>query len=223
MIKGILFDLNGTLIEMGDGQFNSDKLVLGKIGITLDRTMFEKYFAGRSDLEGFSDILRDEKKTGDPKLLSEAKKKEYLKVIMRDLMGTKIIGLPKLAKEFYGLKTAVVSGVTKSEVMQVLEELKIENYIDGIIGCEEVSNGKPDPEPYLKAAEKIGLKAEECIVIDDNPKGIKSGNAAGAITIGFVSGYSQEQLKEAKYLIENEAQARKMLFMLMGGDTKGME
>jgi len=61
----------------------------------------------------------------------------------------------------------------------------------------DVKNGKPDPEPYLKAAAKLGFAAAECIVIEDAPAGVRSGKAAGARVIAFPTTMPRGELEEA--------------------------
>ena len=61
----------------------------------------------------------------------------------------------------------------------------------------DVKTGKPDPEPYLKAAAKLGFAASDCIVVEDAPAGIRAGKAAGARVIAFVTTIPRRDLEEA--------------------------
>jgi sugar-phosphatase len=72
-----------------------------------------------------------------------------------------------------------------------------------MITADEVENGKPHPEPYLKGAKALGVKPEECLVIEDAPAGIRSAHAGGMKVIGFASTYRSEQLAEADAVIKN--------------------
>jgi len=70
-----------------------------------------------------------------------------------------------------------------------------------LITADEVANGKPHPEPYLKGAEQLGVKPQHCLVIEDAPAGIRSAHAGGMKVIGFASTYRREQLEEADAVI----------------------
>lgn len=66
-----------------------------------------------------------------------------------------------------------------------------------LVTADDVANGKPHPEPYLKAAKLLGTKPENCLVIEDAPAGIRSAHAGGIKVIGFASTYGKEKLTEA--------------------------
>lgn len=70
-----------------------------------------------------------------------------------------------------------------------------------LVTSDDVTNGKPHPEPYLKGAEKLGLRPAECLVIEDAPAGIQSARAGGMKVIGLASTYGTENLREADVVV----------------------
>jgi mannitol-1-/sugar-/sorbitol-6-phosphatase len=70
-----------------------------------------------------------------------------------------------------------------------------------LVTSDDVTNGKPDPEPYLKGAERIGVKPAECVVIEDAPAGIQSARAGGMKVIGLASTYAAGRLTEADAVV----------------------
>jgi sugar-phosphatase len=72
-----------------------------------------------------------------------------------------------------------------------------------LVAADEVVNGKPHPEPYLKGAELMSVKPEECLVIEDAPAGIRSAQAAGMKVIALASTYPASALGEADLVIQN--------------------
>ncbi|KAG6833932.1 hypothetical protein H0H87_007943 [Tephrocybe sp. NHM501043] len=76
---------------------------------------------------------------------------------------------------------------------------------DVFVAAEDVKQGKPFPDPYLLGAKQCGVKAENCVVFEDAPSGIRSGKAAGCKTIGLLTTHSREQLEEAKadFIVQN--------------------
>jgi sugar-phosphatase len=77
-----------------------------------------------------------------------------------------------------------------------------------LVAADDVSNGKPHPEPYLKGAERLGVKPEECVVIEDAPAGIQAAHAAGMKAIGLASTYPGAALTAADAVIQRLNQIR---------------
>jgi mannitol-1-/sugar-/sorbitol-6-phosphatase len=72
-----------------------------------------------------------------------------------------------------------------------------------LLTCDDVKNGKPDPEPYLKGASLLGISPENCVVIEDVPAGIRAGKAAGARVIACRTTVPQSELKNADWIVDN--------------------
>lgn len=71
-----------------------------------------------------------------------------------------------------------------------------------LVTSDDVTNGKPHPEPYLQGAEKLGLRPAECLVIEDAPAGIQSARAGGMKVIGLASTYGAAKLAEADAVVK---------------------
>ncbi|KAF7301855.1 hypothetical protein MIND_00751400 [Mycena indigotica] len=76
---------------------------------------------------------------------------------------------------------------------------------DVFVVAEDVVNGKPHPDPYLLGATKCGVKPENCVVFEDAPAGVRSGQAAGCKTIGFLTTHPRSQMEAVKpdFLVQN--------------------
>jgi HAD superfamily hydrolase (TIGR01509 family) len=93
------------------------------------------------------------------------------------------------------IRTALVTGSAKRSVDHVMEESVLARF-DAVITAEDVARGKPDPEPYERALEELGVKAENTIVIENAPMGIRSAKSAG------VTCYAIETTLPRRYLAE---------------------
>jgi len=71
-----------------------------------------------------------------------------------------------------------------------------------LVTAEDVANGKPHPEPYLKGAERMGVNPADCLVIEDAPAGIQSARAGGMKVIGLTSTYPAARLNEADFVVQ---------------------
>jgi sugar-phosphatase len=72
---------------------------------------------------------------------------------------------------------------------------------ENMITADSVSEGKPNPAPYLAGARLLGLKPEECVVLEDSASGVKAGHAAGCIVVGTTFSHPIDSLEDADYLV----------------------
>lgn len=82
-----------------------------------------------------------------------------------------------------GIKIALATSTTEKSATKILKRAKVFEYFDVLLCAESVKNGKPDPEVFSTAVEKLGLKPRECIGLEDSFNGIVSSSGAGLVTI----------------------------------------
>jgi beta-phosphoglucomutase len=103
--------------------------------------------------------------------------------------------------------TAICSGALRAEIELILEEAGLRSYFDVIVSAEEVQRGKPDPEGFLLALEKLNEVWPEpiapgcCVVIEDSHWGLKAAQAAGMHTVAVTNTYDAAQLKQADRVV----------------------
>lgn len=95
--------------------------------------------------------------------------------------------LSKLKRE--GYRIAVCSNSIRKTIELMMERAGLIRYIDLIVSNEDVKKAKPDPEMYQTAIEKFGLNPKECIVVEDNPNGIRAGKDSGAFVLEVATVY----------------------------------
>lgn len=88
-----------------------------------------------------------------------------------------------------GYKIAVCSNSIRNTIETMMKKSALDGYLDLIVSNEDVVKAKPDPEMYSTAIKKFGLKPDECIVVEDNPKGIAAGKASGAYVLPVATVY----------------------------------
>lgn len=106
-----------------------------------------------------------------------------------------VVELIKMAKAA-GVKCAIGSSGCRENVEMIIEGLGLAELIDASISGSDVTHGKPHPEIFIKAYEALGLKADECIVVEDAIIGIKAGLAAGCKCIAVTTTATAEVLTE---------------------------
>lgn len=205
MLKAILFDMDGVLVDSEEYIFEATRLMLAEHGITAkkeDALHFvgmgeNKYIAGIAQINGFEvDIERDKARTYQ---------------IYEEITKGKLNALPGVSNFISscaskGLKMAVASSADKVKVLINLREigLSVDNF-QAIVTGEDVELKKPFPDIYIKASELIGLKPHECLVVEDAVSGVKAGKAAGAKCLALTTSFPANLLGEADWICENLA------------------
>jgi beta-phosphoglucomutase len=99
-----------------------------------------------------------------------------------------------------GYPTALATQSHRKEALRVLQILEIAEEFDVVVTREDVEHGKPDPEMHLLVARELGVKAEECLAIEDSPAGIRAALAAGAQAIAVTTDLTRRQFRETDLL-----------------------
>lgn len=191
----ILWDLDGVIVDSGEWHYAAYVKVLGQRGVELTR---ERYYASLFGRRNW-DILRD--------VLGELPREEIEEVArekeraFRELVRGHIEPLPG-AKELLrraheaGLKQSIVSSTPRENIELIVETLGVREWLDAIVGEEDSERGKPDPQPFTTAADRLGVPYERCVVIEDAPEGIEAGKSAGMQTIGVATTRPVKRLME---------------------------
>lgn len=191
MVKAVLFDMDGTLVDTENLDNEVAIKICKKLGFELTEEE-QKERHGRTT-KSFYEYLRLKRKA-DFNLQQAAQNQidgftEKLQTNLKAFSGAR--ELPKLlAKNGYAL--AIVSGSTKSQIELVLQSLKIGDYFKMIISANDVLESKPNPEGYLLAAENLNVSPTECVIIEDGTKGVKAGKSAGMKVIGVINNGGQD-------------------------------
>lgn len=183
-IKAVLFDLDGVLVDMPDGHYEALNRALGLFGAQIEREEHMSMFNGLSTRKKVDLLVQCERlPDGLKELINRVKQKYTKEVIPKYCVPeySKIIMLKELKRSGYLL--ACVSNSVKESVHSMLKSAGLIEYFDFIIGNDEVKCAKPDPEIYLVTYEKMKLKPEECVIVEDAPHGIASARASGGNVI----------------------------------------
>ena len=180
-IKAVIFDMDGVLIDAKDWHYEALNKALGLFGMEISRYDHLVTYDGlptRKKLEMLS------MERGLPRGLHEFIYKMKQQYTM-EYIFTKCkpvfyheFALTKLRKAGYQL--AVCSNSIRRTVEVMLEKAKIKEWFDVLLSNEDVSKPKPDPEMYTKAIEELGLLPEECLIIEDNERGVQAALASKA-------------------------------------------
>ena len=196
-LKGLLFDVDGTLVDNLAYHFAAFDEYARREGFTLLQPMSLK-MNGMHSNQIFPMMVGDKvvAEYGLDRLNRE--KEEVYREMYHDKVEpiAGLIDFLKAAKAA-GVKCALGSSGCRDNVNMIINGLGIADYVDASISGSDVTNGKPHPEIFTKAHEAMGLKAEECIVVEDAVNGILAGVAAGCKCLAITTTATAEELTKA--------------------------
>jgi beta-phosphoglucomutase family hydrolase len=201
--KGLIFDLDGTLTLTQQLHANALREVfLNDYGIVYTPEEDQEKYSGRPSKFTCEQVLRENGKNPTAEEIEKcaARKKEVYVRILADSEIIPVNGaknfLEKARKE--GLKIIVATGNKPEFTKILLQKAGIDDFFDDMIVCQsDVKNQKPAPDIFLFAAEKLGLKPEECIVFEDSINGIQAAAAAHIPCIAITTAATAEELLAA--------------------------
>jgi beta-phosphoglucomutase len=182
--RGVLWDLDGTLVDSGEYHFQSWQTVMAREGQTLSREAFAKSFGQKNDR-----ILREwlgpDATAEQIKRVGDDKEAEYRRLArahgLSALPGVRE-WVARLAGE--GWSQAIASSAPRQNIDVMLDLIGLAAEFQTIVSAEEVTTGKPDPQVFLIAAAKLHVPPAHAIVVEDAEAGIEAARRAGMKTIG---------------------------------------
>ncbi|GAB3533908.1 beta-phosphoglucomutase family hydrolase [Pontibacter brevis] len=195
--KAFLFDLNGTIIDDMHYHAKAWHQILTKdlgADLTWDEVKVQMY--GKNE-EVLARIF-GENHFSDEKVdkLSVAKEKYYQEAYKPHM--ELINGLEKFLAEAaaHNIKMAIASAAITGNIDFIVDNTGIRQYFNAFVSADDVDNSKPDPETFLKAAEKLEIAPENCIVFEDAPKGVEAAQNAGMRCIVITTAHPKEDFEQ---------------------------
>ena len=211
--KAILFDMDGVIVHTMPDHFRAWQETLQSVGIEVDR--FEIYAReGEQGMMTLSGILARHGKelTKEEKQHLLQQKESLFKRIVSPSLFPGIENLIEEARQ-RGYRLALVTGTSKNEVESILPR-RLSSLFEVIVTGDSISRGKPAPDPYLKALDSLGIKAEEAFVIENAPYGIQSAKSAGLFCIAVTTSLPEEYLHDADIILGSVEEVRELLSAL---------
>ena len=203
MPRAVIFDMDGVLVDSMPYHADAWIIVFSEIGIYIKRQ--DVYEVEGSNHEGIVRMIF--KKAGRTPALEELeelshKKREIFTRINDVKVFEGIYDCLDFLKDRCLL--GVVSGSDKGVVMEIIERFFPDTF-DAIVTGNDVKEGKPSPEPYLKAVGMLGVRKNECIIIENAPLGVESAKRAGLYCIAIPTDVEARWLKNADVVLESHA------------------
>ncbi|PTY00805.1 HAD family phosphatase [Verrucomicrobia bacterium LW23] len=197
----VLFDWDGVIIESAKAHEESWDLLGAELGLPLPEGHFKAGFGMRNQ-SIIPDLLNWTHDVPEIERISLRKEELYREVIRRDGMES----LPGVREFLQALREAAVpciiaSSTQRLNITTTLEVLGLGDYFCGIVSSEDVKKGKPDPEPFLTAAARLGYNPARAVVFEDSFMGITAGKAGGMKVVGVATTHPRAELVDKADLV----------------------
>ncbi len=213
---GLLFDMDGVIVENHQYHYLAWQQTAAKHGVTIDEQFYREQMNGRTLKKLMRVVFDREMSDQEAAVIGLDKENTYRNLYRAHRQPT--TGLMAFLEEARRREVPMVVGTSapKENVNFTLDDLNLRKYFAGVVDDSMVTHGKPDPEVYLKCAEMIHRKPENCIVFEDALSGIEAGKSAGARVIGLATSHAREEL-DADLIIDNFSELSwKQLTTLLG-------
>lgn len=194
MLKGILFDMDGVIVDTEPLHHKAYHLMFNDVEIEVSPELYQS-FTGQSTLNICKRLCDHFHLTEQPETLVQLKRKHFKYIFANDPSLQLIDGVLDIIKEYHKkeLKLVLASSASMMTINNIFDRFDLNKYFIAKFSGADLKQSKPHPEIFEKAAFATGYERSECLVIEDSTNGIKAANAAGIFCVGYDSVHSKNQ------------------------------
>jgi HAD superfamily hydrolase (TIGR01509 family) len=208
MIKGIIFDFDGVIVDTESKKFKDIQRILDKYGYSIKKNIFPQFVGKKTHFflnEKFPDIPQN----ALDKIMKERRSVQY-KNIKENRIIAGLRDLLVFLKQ-KNLKIGIATGSERKFVKKILNANKISKYFDFLITGEDFRSSKPNPEVFLNAIQKTKLSKKEILIVEDSVAGIKAAKAINCKVFAITTYLKKPQLRGADKIFKNHFEILKYL------------
>jgi HAD superfamily hydrolase (TIGR01509 family) len=212
-IKCVIFDMDGVIIDSEEIHKKAYYETFISVGVDVSDDLY-KTFTGSSTINAFQKLVAHFNLDINPEELVIEKRKRYVNFFENDPKLHLVKGVEDFIKHCYnkGLTLVLASSSAMVNIDRVFNRFNLNTYFTSKISGADLTESKPHPEIFEKAAVLGKTPKENCIVIEDSDNGIKASNDAGIYVFGFKNPLSEGQtLENADFVINNFKRLKKII------------
>ncbi len=204
---GVIFDLDGVLVDTGWAHRQAWFALAQKEGLHITDDFFYSTFGMPND-RIIPMLLGRNPSSQQLNRLSDWKEQFYRQLISDELTLDDDIESLLTDLKRIGFRLAIGSSAPKANLDFIRERLGLDKYFDAYVTCEDVTEGKPSPQTFLKAAEKLSIPPASCVVVEDAVQGVEAGKAAGIAVVAVTTTRSRADLAKADLIFDSLAEIK---------------
>ena len=194
--------MDGVIVDSEPLHVAAFQATLKRYGHTLSEDQYKQHFAGKTDETGFRHYFEFINETVDLPVIMDDKARAYL-----ELAADQLVPYPGVIELIHELSQqhvpmGLVTGSLRAEAEATLRAFAITPCFATIIAAEDISESKPSPEGYTKAAAELAVHPADCIVIEDAPSGVRAATAAGMRCLAVTTTHTVAELKGATIIVD---------------------
>jgi len=212
-IKCVIFDMDGVIIDSEEIHKKAYYETFASIGVTVSDDLY-KTLTGSSTINAFQKLVAHFKLDLDPEELVLNKRKRYVNFFENDPTLHLVKGVEDLIKHCHkkGLTLILASSSAMVNIDRVFNRFDLNKYFTAKISGADLTESKPNPEIFNKAATLGNTPKENCVVIEDSDNGVKAANDAGIFVFGYRNPMAEDQsLKNADFIVNNFKRLHKII------------
>ena len=201
--RAVIFDLDGVLVDSEGLHVDAWKILFAREGVTVTDEEYE-HGIGMTDAAWIEWLFERRGQAADPDWWRDAKRPVYADILARKVRP--FPGVPKLIRRLHGeFRLGVASSSWRENIETVVEALGLAHCFGALIGKQDVTRHKPDPQAYLLAADRLGVPPPACTVVEDSILGVRAACAAGMRCIAVTTSLPAHRLAEADAIVDSLA------------------
>ena len=194
MIKALIFDMDGTIVD-NMGVHTAVWLdVLAGFGVKITAAEFQATMAGMTSPETLRKLVNPEMTDAQVAEVTRRKEERYreqYRATMQPLPG--LVSLLQETRQA-GMSLAVATAAGNENIDFVMNGLALWDYFDAVVGADDVARGKPHPDLFLLAAKRLNVSPEHCLVFEDALTGIEAARRAGMAVIAITTSHNIDEV-----------------------------
>lgn len=206
----VIFDMDGVIVDSEPRHERAFRDVLAALGYAENHGIHFPDYYGKSDCLVWSDFIERHGPTQTHDDLMRMREERFLEIVVED--EPIFEGIPALIEALQGrYRLGVASGSRHAIISVVLGMKGLRKSFQAVVSSEDVAQGKPKPDVFLKAAEMMGVAPRRCIVIEDSVAGVEAGLAAEMDVIAITNSFGWDALGRASAVIDTYAEIQRLL------------
>jgi beta-phosphoglucomutase len=200
-LEAILWDMDGVIADTADYHYNAWREVFKERGVEFSKADFMRYFGRRHDT--IVHFALGKIPPEEVARISEKKQALYRRNVKENIVP--LPGAVELIKLLHknGIKSAIASSAVPSNIDIIIDGLGITKYFQAIADGSEVFEGKPSPQVFQLAAQKLGVQPSNCVVIEDAIAGVAAAKSAGMKCLAVTNSHPADKLEKADLIVNS--------------------
>ncbi|MEN9230700.1 MAG: HAD family phosphatase [Thermostichus sp. DG02_5_bins_236] len=198
----LFFDMDGVIVNSEPIHAQAGVIALQRCNLLIELAPISLQFKGRTDwdmfayiVECFTDTPKEEQRAAIQRLIEE-KATAFADLLEQVPLVPGVLEFLAASRQRFAT-LALTTSATRRDQERIFNRFNLGPWFDGVITAEDIQRAKPDPEPYLKTADRLGVDPSLCLVIEDSTNGIRSAKGAGCFAVGITTSFRPEELRQA--------------------------